>query len=33
VKAVFDEKVGTEIPVGVEHRRSDIDVPDPFLRA
>src|SRR5260370_32278084 len=33
VQAVFDEKVSAEVTLGVEHRRSDIDVLDPVLRA
>jgi len=33
VQAVFNEKVGAEVTLGVEHSRSDIDVLDPFLRA
>ena len=33
VQAVFDEQVGSEVTLGVEHSRSDIDVLDPFLRA
>ena len=33
VQAVFDENVGAEVTLGVEHRRSDIEVLDPVLRA